>query len=88
MLLMYRDRLSGHLVDLRKGRVTESEDEIQLMRDLVEQNSNFSGPFMSPQEANTALNEPITTNHDAQSSEHEGENIVSCSHPSTQPASQ
>ncbi|KAL8667720.1 MAG: hypothetical protein Q9202_000575 [Teloschistes flavicans] len=69
-------RLSGHLVDLRKGRVTESEDEIQLMRDLVEQNSNFSGPIMSPQEAENALSEPITTNYDAQSSEHEGENVI------------
>ncbi|KAL8703656.1 MAG: hypothetical protein Q9201_003168 [Fulgogasparrea decipioides] len=34
-------RLSKYLVDLRKGRVTESEDEIQLMKDLIAQYSKF-----------------------------------------------
>ena len=39
-----RGRLSGYLTDLRKGRATESEDEIQLMKDLVAQYSISSAP--------------------------------------------
>ncbi|KAL8728930.1 MAG: hypothetical protein Q9181_005172, partial [Wetmoreana brouardii] len=40
-------RLSKYLVDLRKGRVTESEDEIQLMKDLVAQYSKFETQTVS-----------------------------------------
>ncbi|KAL8669730.1 MAG: hypothetical protein Q9224_007721 [Gallowayella concinna] len=36
-LLTTKGRLSRHLLDLRTGRQTESEDEIQLMSDLVMQ---------------------------------------------------
>ena len=40
-MLIY-ERLSKYLVDLRKGRGTEGEDEIQLMKDLVKEFSTFS----------------------------------------------
>lgn len=82
---MERGRLSRYLVDLRKGNVTEPEDEMQLMRDLVEQYSNF--PYnMNPQEAHVNLDEPVTTDR-AHFSEDEGENIVSRSFLSVQTAS-
>ena len=35
------DRLSRYLIDLRKGRGSASEDEIQLMNDLVEEFGSF-----------------------------------------------
>ncbi|KAL9587944.1 MAG: hypothetical protein Q9203_003237, partial [Teloschistes exilis] len=68
-------RLSGYLVDLRKGKVTESEDEMQLMRDLVEQYSNFSGPSISRPGDSVNVDDPATKNH-ALSTENEGENII------------
>lgn len=40
-------RLSKYLVDVRKGRATDSEDEIQLMKDLVTQHSTFSEPQLN-----------------------------------------
>lgn len=40
-----RCRLSKYLVNVRKGRVTESEDEIKLMKDLV---SRYSVPTAPP----------------------------------------
>lgn len=40
-----RCRLSKYILNVRKGRVTESEDEIQLMKDLV---SRYSVPTAPP----------------------------------------
>ncbi|KAL9578897.1 MAG: hypothetical protein Q9212_005424, partial [Teloschistes hypoglaucus] len=68
-------RLSRYLIDVRKGKVTESEDEIQLMRDLVEQYSKFSCPSMNLPEANVNIENPISTN-EALSSEDEGEHVI------------
>ncbi|KAL8895047.1 MAG: hypothetical protein Q9192_003881 [Flavoplaca navasiana] len=36
------DRIPDYLVDLRKGRLTDQEDEIELMKDLVTKYSKFS----------------------------------------------
>ncbi|KAI4197126.1 MAG: hypothetical protein LQ350_006140 [Teloschistes chrysophthalmus] len=69
------DSVACMAIRARLQSVTESEDEIQLMRDLVEQYSNFSDPSMNSPEANVNVENPITTN-DPLSSEDEGEHVI------------
>ncbi|KAL8839469.1 MAG: hypothetical protein Q9176_004465 [Flavoplaca citrina] len=44
------ERLSKYLVDIRKGRLTDREDETQLMKDLVTKYSKFSVPPSPPKQ--------------------------------------
>ena len=37
-----RERLAKYLVNLRKGKITEVEDEMTLMKNLVKELSSFS----------------------------------------------
>ncbi|KAL8994606.1 MAG: hypothetical protein Q9169_005468 [Polycauliona sp. 2 TL-2023] len=69
------DRLSKYLVNVRKGRITDSEDEIQLMKDLVAQYSNFSAPLPTVQQSNGNMD--ISKKFPNDTPERQGENIVS-----------
>ncbi|KAL8779128.1 MAG: hypothetical protein Q9213_007089 [Squamulea squamosa] len=67
-------RLSGYLTDIRKGRMTESEDEIQLMKDLAVQYSNpFQPSTMSSQSNGTVC---ATEAKDDEDGEHLGERVL------------
>ncbi|KAL8684645.1 MAG: hypothetical protein Q9218_008201, partial [Villophora microphyllina] len=70
-------RLSGYLIDLRKGRVTELEDETQMMKELVEQYSNFSlsRPHEGVQDSNGSTAEGALAT-EFQVGEDEGEHVI------------
>ncbi|KAL8913686.1 MAG: hypothetical protein Q9171_001536 [Xanthocarpia ochracea] len=72
-----RGRLSGYLTDLRRGRATESEDEIQLMKDLVTQHSRSSVPPDSSKQLN-GIAEASKVDHGG-TDEPRGEHIASSS---------
>lgn len=67
-------KLSRYLLDLRQGRVTKTEDEMQLMKDLVDQYSNFASPHSLPEGCNEDRNRVPTSTE--QHDHDEGEYVL------------
>ncbi|KAL8667754.1 MAG: hypothetical protein Q9168_007199 [Polycauliona sp. 1 TL-2023] len=65
------ERLSKYLVGLRNGQGIDTEDEIQLMKDLVSQYSDFSAPSNSAQQFNENEEESQVSHNEAPESHRE-----------------
>ena len=74
-LLKATDRLSGYLLNVRRGRITKLDDEVQLMKALIDQYGNFTKPPMSFEDGLDEGNVQLTSH--SQNGPAAGDHVVS-----------